>query len=148
MKQPEKANKKPLYWEPNPDIGYHVTRRDDGAMYITFTAEDRETLMHWRDFAMHHLIYSDEPNRNLYDLRKLEDISEETLRFAIEVNSDPSTRNLRVAVVVANQDVADAIIRISKETVFPGGTEMGLFLSLGEAEAWLDAPFTDEEELL
>ena len=54
---------------------------------------------------MEHLINSDRLTRNLYDLRLVPDISEEAIQYAIEVNSDPSTRNIRLAVVVATEAV-------------------------------------------
>ena len=131
---------KPLNWEEDPEIGYSVKRRKDGGMHLTFTDATEKTLMHWRSFAMEHLLDSDRLTRNLYDLRQLEEISEESVRFAIEANSDPAARNIRLAVVVANEKVADMMRKVAALTNSPGGTEMKLFTSVDDAEAWLSRP--------
>src|SRR3972149_1354252 len=100
---------KPLNWTPKPGIGYNVVRRADGGMALTFTDLSDATLMDWREFALEHLLGSDRLTRNLYDLRAVKEIPEKAVRMAVEVNSDPSARNIRVAVVVANEKVAQGI---------------------------------------
>jgi len=130
---------KPLNWKPTPGIGYSVARRADGGMQLTFTDLSDATQQHWHDFALEHLLDSDRLTRNLYDLREVQDIPEKAVRMAIEVNSDPSTRNLRVAVIVANDTVRDKVIEIASSV--PGsGVAMRIFTSMGEAEAWLARP--------
>jgi hypothetical protein len=101
---------KPLNWEPTPGIGYTVVRRPDGGMMLTFTDLSDATIQHWHDFALEHLLGSDRLTRNLYDLRKVKLIPEHAIKTAIEVNSDPAARNIRVAVVVATRDEAEAWI--------------------------------------
>jgi hypothetical protein len=132
---------KPLKWTPEPNIGYTVQRREDGGMHFTFTDLSVETLKHWHDFALEHLYDSDRLTRNLYDLRQVEDVSEEAARFAVEANSDPASRNIRLAVVVASEKVREAILKISALTA-PGGVEMGVFTDMEVAEAWLNRPLT------
>ena len=132
---------KPLNWTPVPGIGYTVTRRPDGGMHYTFTDASHPTLVHWREFALQHLYDSDRLTRNLFDLRQLKAISSEAIQIALEANSDPATRNIRVAVVVANEPVRQAIQQIADLSA-PGGVEMGIFLDLQEAEVWLDRPLT------
>jgi len=134
------TNLKPLNWEADPEIGYTVERRPDGGMHITFTDTKYETLIHWRKFAMAHLVESDRLTRNLYDLSALDHIGDETIKFAIEANSDPSARNIRLAIVVANEAVGNAMRRVAGLTEAPGGTEMKLFTDLTKAEAWLSQP--------
>ncbi len=134
-------NVKPLFWEPQPGIGYTVKRRSDGGMNITFTDLNQKTLKHWREFALQHLLESDRQTRNLYDLRAVSDIPADAVNMAIEANNDPSARNIRLAVVVANEDVRKAVIRIASLTSSPGGgTTLQLFTDLDEAEAWLTRP--------
>ena len=133
------ANQKPLYFTPDPDAGYTVTRRPDGGMHLTFTDVNQQTLEHWRDFSAEHLLGSDRLTRNLYDLRKVEQISERAVKIAIELNSDPSTRNIRLAVVVANHKVREAIQTIADETP-AGGARMMIFDDIDAAEAWLNRP--------
>ncbi|MEJ5225669.1 MAG: hypothetical protein WHV44_14520, partial [Anaerolineales bacterium] len=87
---------KPLNWTSAPGIGYTVARRADGGMQLTFTDLSDATLAHWKEFALSHLLDSDRLTRNLYDLREVQDIPEKAVRLAVEVNNDPSTRNLRV----------------------------------------------------
>src|SRR3989304_6186112 len=96
---------KPLNFTPTAGIGYTVIRRGDGGMTLTFTELSDATLKHWHEFAMEHLLGSDRRTRNLYDLRGVKEIPEKAIRAAVEVNSDPSARNIRLAVVVANQEV-------------------------------------------
>jgi hypothetical protein len=132
---------KPLNWKPDPNIGYTVYRRQDGGMHFTFTDLSLETLKHWREFALEHLYDSDRLTRNLYDLRQVEDVPEEAARFAVEANSDPAARNIRLAVVVANEKVRQALLDISAMTA-PGGVEMGVFTDMEVAEAWLNRPLT------
>jgi len=132
---------KPLYWTPEPGIGYDVTRRSDGGMQITFSDVSRETIRHWREFALEHLYDSDRLTRNLYDLRKISEIPEDAIHFAMEANSDPSARNIRLAVVVASAEVRNAILEIAASTPAPGGgAEIRLFTDIGRAEEWLARP--------
>jgi hypothetical protein len=132
---------KPLKRTPGPEIGYSVVRRPDGGMHFTFTDLSQSTLSHWREFALEHLLDSDRLNRNLYDLRPVGEIPEEAVRFAVEANSDPSSRNLRVAVVVANGEVKNSVLKISALTP-ASGAEVAVFTDLEAAEKWLNRPLT------
>jgi len=132
---------KPLNWQPEPNIGYTVIRRPDGGMHFTFTDASHRTLEHWREFALEHLLNSDRLTRNLYDLRQIDDLPEEAIQYAVEVNNDPSVRNIRLAVVAMHPEVREALRRVAALTT-PGGVEMGLFNTIEEAEAWLNRPLT------
>jgi len=132
---------KPLNWTPDPNVGYTVERRPDGGMQYSFTDVSHVTLEHWRKFALQHLIDSDRLTRNLYDLRQVENITEEAVKYALEVGSDPSTRNIRVAVVVENEGVLQSIREISALMV-PAGLDLSIFTDLDKAEAWLNRPLT------
>jgi hypothetical protein len=132
---------KPLKWDPDPDIGYTVERRSDGGMNVTFMDLDPETLLHWREFALEHLIDSDRQTRNRYDLRAVDAIPADAVNLAIEANSDPGSRNIRLAVVVANETVRTGVLEIAALSTAPGGgTNLKLFTDLDEAEAWLARP--------
>ncbi|MEJ2262894.1 MAG: hypothetical protein P8X95_05575 [Anaerolineales bacterium] len=133
--------RKPLNWKPDPKVGYTVERRPDGGMHYIFTDVTPATLAHWREFALEHLLDSDRLTRNLYDLRQIERIPKEAIEYAVEVGSDPSTRNIRLAVVLANEEVKEAIKEIAALTI-PQGLELGIFTDMGRAEAWLDRPLT------
>jgi hypothetical protein len=130
---------KPLNWSPAPGVGYTVVRRPDGGMQFTFTDVSPATVKHWRNFSIQHLYDSDRLTRNLYDLRQLAEISQEAIRVALEVNSDPSARNIRLAVVVANDKVRQAILDIADLTP-AGGVETHIFTDMQDAEAWLSRP--------
>ncbi len=132
---------KPLNWKPEPGIGYTVERRSDGGMNVVFTDSLSQTIAHWRQFSLEHLYDSDRLTRNLYDLRQIEDVSEDALRFAMEVNTDPSVRNIRLAVVVSSPKVRQSLVKLADLTA-PGGVDMALFSSIDEAEAWLNRPLT------
>jgi hypothetical protein len=132
---------KPLNWHPEPGIGYTVVRRPDGGMHLTFTDASPATLKHWRKFSLEHLLDSDRLTRNLYDLRQLDSIPDEAIQYAVEVNNDPSVRNIRLAIVSANERVRESLLRVADLTR-PGGVEMGLFTTIEEAEVWLDRPLT------
>ena len=108
-------------------------------MQFTFSDVSPTTIKHWRSFSIQHLYDSDRLTRNLYDLRHLTEISEEAIRVALEVNSDPSARNIRLAVVVANETVRQAILKIADLTP-AGGVETHIFTDLGDADAWLSRP--------
>jgi hypothetical protein len=84
---------------------------------------------------------SDRLTRNLYDLRQIDRITEEAINYAVEVGTDPSVRNIRLAVVVSNQVVKEGIDNIAALTP-PGGLDLGVFTDIDEAEAWLDRPLT------
>ncbi len=127
---------KPLNWTSKPGVGYTVARRADGGMTLTFTDLSDATLADWREFAFEHLLDSDRLTRNLYDLRKVELIPEKAIRMAVEVNSDPSTRNLRVAVVVASEKTREAIMKIASGAT-GGGAAIRVFSNMAEAEAWV-----------
>jgi len=132
---------KPLNWTPTPGIGYTVTRRPDGGMYYVFTDASHTTLSHWRAFAEAHLLESDRLTTNLYDLRQIAEIPAEALQYALELNNDPSTRHIRLAVVVANDKVRQAVQEIGALTA-GGGAEIAIFTNIDEAEAWLNRPLT------
>ena len=128
---------KPLNWTPKPGVGFTVVRRDDGGMTLTFTDLSDATLKDWRNFAMEHLLGMDRRTRNLYDLLSVKEIPEKAIRMAVEANSDPSARNIRVAVVVADQKVADAIRSVGALALAGTASAMKIFSDLSAAEAWL-----------
>lgn len=132
---------KPLKWTPPPEAGFQVTRRSDGGMNVVFTAISAAGLKEWRRFALAHLEESDRLTRNLYDLRQLRELPEAAVRVAVEVNNDPSSRHIRLAVLVANEQVRRAVQEIALLTR-PGGVEMAIFEDPAEAEAWLTRPLT------
>ncbi len=127
---------KPLNWKPKPGIGYTVARRADGGMNLTFTDLSDATLADWREFAFEHLMGSDRLTRNLYDLRDVQQVTEKAIKLAVEVNSDPSTRNLRVAVLVASESARKSIMDVAAGAV-GSGAAIRIFTSMAEAEAWL-----------
>jgi hypothetical protein len=131
---------KPLNWTPKPGVGFSVVRREDGGMNLAFTDLSDATLKDWRDFAMEHLLGSDRRTRNLYDLRAVKEIPEKAIRAAVEANSDPSARNIRVAVVVADDKVADAVRHVAALALAGTASAMKLFSDVDEAEVWLARP--------
>ena len=131
---------KPLNWTPKPGVGLAVVRRDDGGMTLTFTDLSDATLNDWREFAMEHLMGVDRRTRNLYDLRMVKEIPEKAIRAAVEANSDPSARNIRVAVVVADDKVANAIRSVAAQAETEYAAALKLFTDINEAEAWLARP--------
>jgi hypothetical protein len=131
---------KPLNWTPKPGIGFTVVRRDDGGMTLTFTDLSDATLNDWREFAMEHLLGVDRRTRNLYDLRAVKEIPEKAIRLAVEANSDPSARNIRVAVVVADEKVANAIRAVAALALPGTAAALKLFTDINEAETWLARP--------
>ena len=133
------TDQKPLYFTPDPSVGFTAERRKDGGMNLTFKDVTHETLEHWHLFAEEHLLGSDRLVRNLYDLRQVERLSEEAVQIAVELNSDPSTRHIRLAVVVSNEEVRKAIQKINDLSA-SGGSRMAIFTDLDEAEAWLARP--------
>ena len=128
---------KPLNWTPAAEAGYSVIRRGDGGMTLTFTDLSDATLKHWHDFALAHLLEADRRTRNLYDLRAVKEIPEKAIRMAVEANSDPSARNIRVAVVVADQSVANAVRNVAAGSLPEAASAMKIFTDINEAEAWL-----------
>jgi hypothetical protein len=131
---------KPLNWTPKPGVGFTVIRRDDGGMTLTFKDLSDATLNDWRQFAMEHLLGVDRRTRNLYDLRAVREIPEKAIRMAVEANSDPSARNIRVAVVVADEKVAGAIREVAALALPGTASAIKLFTDINEAEAWLARP--------
>ncbi len=127
---------RPLNWKPSPGIGYTVARRADGGMTLSFTDLSEATMANWREFAFAHLMDSDRLTRNLYDLRDVSEITEKAIKLAVEVNSDPSTRNLRVAVLVASEAAREAIMNVAAGAV-GSGAAIRIFTKLADAEAWL-----------
>jgi hypothetical protein len=127
---------KPLNWTRKPGIGYTVSRRADGGMNLTFTDLAEPTMEDWREFAFEHLMGSDRLTRNLYDLRDVPEISDKAIKMAVEVNSDPSTRNLRVAVLVGSESAREAIMNVA-DGVVGSGAAIRIFTRMADAEAWL-----------
>jgi len=131
---------KPLNWTPKPGVGLAVVRRGDGGMTLTFTDLSDATLNDWHEFAMEHLLGLAGRTRNLYDLRAVKEIPEKAIRAAVEANSDPSARNIRVAVVVADENTADAIRQVAARALPETASALKLFTDINEAEAWLGRP--------
>ena len=128
---------KPLYWKPEPGIGYTVVRRPDGGMTVTVTDLSDATIQHWHDFALEHLLGSDRLTRNLYDLRQVKEIPAKAVNIAIEVNSDPAARNIRVAVVVNNDKVANAVREFYYQSLPETSAAIKIFTTIEAAESWL-----------
>ena len=131
---------KPLNWKPKPGVGMTVVRRGDGGMTLTFTDLSDATLNDWREFAMEHLLGATGRTRNLYDVRAVKEIPEKAIRAAVEANSDPSARNIRVAVVVADEKVAGSIREVAALALAGTAAAMKIFSDINEAEAWLARP--------
>ena len=134
------ADIKPLNWTPKPGVGMTVARRPDGGMTLTFTDMSDATVKEWHDFALEHLLGVDRLTRNLYDLRAVKKINEKAVRTAVEVNSDPSARNIRLAVVVATPEAANAMREIAALALPETAAAMKIFTDLDEADAWLSRP--------
>jgi hypothetical protein len=134
------TDSKPLNWTPAADVGYSVIRRGDGGMTLTFTDLSDATLAHWHEFALEHLFGADRRTRNLYDIRAVKEIPEKAVHMAVDANSDPSARNIRVAVVVADQSVADAVRKVAALAEPGTASAMKIFTDINEAEAWLGRP--------
>jgi hypothetical protein len=110
-------------------------------MHYVFRDLSHLTLAHWREFALSHLLDSDRLTTNLYDLRQIQTLPEEAVQYAVEVNTDPSVRNIRLAVVVASEQVRQALQEI--DALSAGvGVEMAIFVDAEEAETWLNRPLT------
>lgn len=131
---------KPLNWKTEPGIGYTVTRREDGGMNYVFTDLSEATVAHWKNFAEEHLFDADRLTRNLYDLRDVQDFPEEAMRSAIRLNSDPSARKIRLAVVVASDAVADGIRKVAALADTNFAAAIHIYTSVDEAETWLAQP--------
>jgi hypothetical protein len=134
------AEIKPLNWQPKAGIGMSVERRADGGMTLTFTDMSDATLRAWHDFALEHLLGMQGRTRNLYDLRRVQQISEKAVRTAVEVNSDPLARNIRLAVLVATTEAAEAIRKIAALALPETAADMKVFTDADEAESWLARP--------
>lgn len=131
---------KPLNWTPKEGVGLSVVRRGDGGMTLTFSNLSEATINDWREFAMEHLMSLSGRTRNLYDLRAVKEIPEKAIRMAVEANSDPSARNIRVAVVVADDKVATGIRNVAALALPETASALKLFTDINEAEAWIARP--------
>ena len=131
---------KPLNWKPKPGVGMSVVRRGDGGMTLTFTDLSDATINEWREFALEHLLGLSGRTRNLYDLRAVKDIPEKAIKMAVEANSDPAARNIRVAVVVADEKVAKAVRDVASLALPETAAALKMFSDINAAEAWLARP--------
>ena len=131
---------KPLNWKAEPGVGYMVARRTDGGMQFVFTDLSDTTVAHWKQFSEEHLLDADRLTRNLYDLRAVKEFNEDATRVAIQLNSDPSARKIRIAVVVANDATADAIRKVAALADTNFAADIHIYTDVDEAEAWLALP--------
>lgn len=132
---------KPLADAPDPQVGFKAVRRPDGGMHVTFSKMTHQTVEAWRNFSLAHLEESDRLTTNLYDLRQIHSLPPEAIQYAVEVNSDPSVRNIRLAVVVADEVMVRTLKQI--DALSAGyGVEMEIFTDIEKAEAWLARPLT------
>ncbi len=135
------SESKPLNWTHEPGIGYHVIRRNDGGMHYVFTDLSEKTVAHWKNFAEDHLLDADRRTRNLYDLRQVTEMPDDAIRSAIRLNSDPSARSVRVAVVVANDVIAEAIRKVAALADTNFAAAIQIFTDVEKAEEWLAKSF-------
>jgi hypothetical protein len=63
------------------------------------------------------------------------------MQFAVEVNNDPSVRNIRLAVVAEQPEIVAAVQQIAALSG-ASGVELAVFPDLERAEAWLSRPLT------
>jgi hypothetical protein len=89
---------------------------------------------------MEHLLGADRLTRNLYDLRQVSAIPEKAIHVAIEVNSDPAARFIRLAVVVADPVLADSVRKIYYSVNPETSAAIKIFTDMDAAEAWLSRP--------
>lgn len=68
------------------------------------------------------------------------DIPEKTIHTATEVNSDPAARNIRLAVVVSSEKVANAIREIYYAMVPETSAAIKIFTNHAAAETWFSRP--------
>ena len=59
------------------------------------------------------------------------------MRSAIRLNSDPSARKIRLAVVVASEAVADGIRKVASLADATFAADIHIYTDIDEAEAWL-----------
>jgi len=109
-------------------------------MTLTVTDLSDATIQHWHDFALEHLLGSDRLTRNLYDLRQVKEIPAKAVNVAIEVNSDPAARNIRVAVVVASEQSGQCRARVILPILTETSAAIKIFTDIEAAEAWLSRP--------
>ena len=64
------------------------------------------------------------------------EIPAKAIELAVEVNSDPSTRNLRVAVLVGSEKARQAIMEVAAGAV-GSGAALRIFTRMADAETWL-----------
>ncbi len=82
------------------------------------------------------MLGSDHLTRNLYDLRQVKEIPAKAVNVAIEVNSDPAARNIRVAVVVASDKVGNAVRELYYQSLPETSAAIKIFSDLDLAEVW------------
>jgi hypothetical protein len=70
----------------------------------------------------------------------VEEIPEKAVHAAIDVNSDPAARNIRVAVVVNSDRVAKAVRELYYQSLPETSAAIKIFSDLEAAEAWLSRP--------
>ena len=131
---------KPLNWKAEPGVGYMVARRTDGGMQFVFTDLSDATVAHWKQFSEDHLLDADRLTRNLYDLRAVKEFNEDAMRVAIQLNSDPSARKIRIAVVVANDATANAIRKVAALADTNFAADIHIYTDVNKAEEWLALP--------
>ena len=131
---------KPLNWKAEPGVGYMVARRADGGMQFVFTDLSDLTVAHWKQFSEDHLLDADRLTRNLYDIRAVKALNEDALRVAIQLNSDPSARKIRIAVVVANDATANAIRKVAALADTNFAADIHIYTDIEKAEEWLALP--------
>ena len=62
------------------------------------------------------------------------------IHAAIDVNSDPAARNIRVAVVVNSEKVASAVREFYYQSLPETSAAIKIFIDMDAAEAWLSRP--------
>ena len=73
-------------------------------------------------------------------LRQIREIPGKAIQVAMEVNSDPAARNIRLAVVVNNDILANAVREIYYAVVPETSAAIKIFTDIDAAEAWLSKP--------
>lgn len=117
-----------------------IRERPDKIIVISAADTSPETLRHWEQYATKVMDGISTPQKRLFDLRNLRNISVDAVRTAVRLRHHPNANLMYTAILTSNSTVL-ALVRAAL-SVSAGGN-FKLFVAEADAVTWLNEKVPD-----
>ncbi len=119
---------------------FRIEHRPDNILVIKVEDTTEETVQHWYEYSMADMLMYTGPTRIVYDMRRLNTLSMNAVRKAINLRKHPNAHLAYVAVLTQNATVK-ALVNVALSVQADG--QFAVFTEENQAIAWLYAKVPD-----